>query len=791
MIGELFSHYTIIEKLGEGAMGVVYKAEDTKLGRFVALKFFPADLKADKEKKERFIREAMTASALDHANIYTVHEIGEANDGRMFICMALYEGGTLAEKIKEGPLNMEEVIDVSLQVAQGMEKVHRKGIIHRDIKPQNLILTLDGVVKIVDFGLAKLVGQGDLTREGVTVGTVGYMSPEQARGDEVGQRTDIWSLGVVIYEMVTGQLPFNGEYAQAVIYSILNEEPEPITSLRSKIPLDLERIVNKCLSKECADRYQHLDELIVDLNRLKEKKNAAAVPSKRAASIRTLQNRSLRFAVLGILAAVIIFMSGYFFFDKKNQPGVSQEESLTAESKSSIAVLPFKNLSPGQLEDHFCEGVVEEIIIALKMNVKLRVVSLTPPFQFKWKDIGIRKIGSEYNVKTLLVGSLRKADNRLVIIARLKNVSDSTELWGDKFEKNVEDIIAAQEEIARKVVSALKIELTEKQNFDRTKHHAENIEAYTLYLEGRHCWRRRLPQDLEKGIDLFHQAIKKAPNYALAWVGLADSYHLQATYSVKSPVEAFPEAEKAAQKALEIDNQLGEAHSSLAAIKLVYYWDWQAAEEEFKLAVKFNPNFHTAREWYAIYLAVTNRIDKSIAEMKRAVELKPLSTSPRIGLARHLYFARKYDEAITHFQLALKSDPNSFLAHGLLGQTYIANSMYPKAIDHFKKAMELAGNSPGMLCGLGYAYAVSGKQKEAREILNRLKERSNQKYIPPIYIAGIYIGLRENDRAFKWLEEAYIDRSEWMIYLNIEPIFDPIRNDPRFSELVKRVGLIY
>jgi TolB-like protein/Flp pilus assembly protein TadD len=483
-------------------------------------------------------------------------------------------------------------------------------------------------------------------------------------------------------------------------------------------------------------------------------------------------------------------MSGYFFFDKKNQPAVSQKDFLTAESKSSIAVLPFRNLSRNQLEDHFCEGVVEEIIIALKMTVKLRVVSLTSPFQYNWEDIGIREIGSEYNVKTVLVGSLRKAGNRLVIIARLINVSDSTELWSNKFEKNVEDIIAAQEEIAKKVVGALKIEMTGKQTFDRTKHHAENIEAYTLYLEGRYCWRRRLPQDLVKGIDLFHQAINKAPNYALAWVGLADSYHLQATYSIKSPAEAFPEAEKAAQRALEIDNQLGEAHNSLAAIKMVYYWDWQAAEEEFKLAVKFSPGFHTAREWYAIYLAVTNRIDESIAEMKRAVELKPRHTSPRIGLARHLYFARKYNEAITHFQEALKSDPNSFLAHCLLGQTYIANSMYPEAIDHFKKAVELARDSPGMLSGLGYAFAVSGKQKEAREILNRLKERSNQEYIPPIYIAGIYIGLGDNHRAFKWLEEAYIDRSEWMIYLNIEPMFDPIRNDPRFSELVKRVGLI-
>lgn len=790
MIGALISHYKIIEKLGEGAMGVVYKAEDTKLGRCVALKFFPADLKADKERKERFIREAMTASALDHANIYTVHEIGETNDDRMFICMALYEGGTLAEKIKGGPINMEEVIDVSLQVAQGMEKVHRKGIIHRDIKPQNLILTLDGVVKIVDFGLAKLVGQRDLTREGITVGTVGYMSPEQARGDEVDQRTDIWSLGVVIYEMVTGQIPFNGEYTQAVIYSILNEEPEPITSLRSKIPPDLERIVNKCLSKECADRYQHLDELIVDLRRLKEKKNAAAVPSKRAASSRTPQKRSLRFAVIGILSAVIIFMGVYLFFEKKDQPGVSQEESLTAESMSSIAVLPFKDVSPDQQQEYFCDGIVDELIMALTRIEGLRVVSRTSSFQFKGKDIDVRKIGDKLNVKTVLEGSVRKGVDLLIITTQLINTSNGYILWNGKYQEKLKDIFAVQEEIAREIVSALRIELTAKQKFPLIKHYTEDPEAYTFYLKGRHFWGQRMPEDLEKGIIFFRKAIEIDPNYALAYVGLADSYHLLATYSVLPPKEAFPKVKEAAIRALDIDGDLGEAHNSLAAIKLLYEWDWQGAEREFKRAIELNPYFITVHEWYAIYLAITNKIDEAIAEMKLAAKLDPLSTSPHTGIGRHLYFAKKFDAAIKHLHNAIELDPNSFYAHALLGQTYVANSMYPEAIDQFKKAVELAGDSPLMLSGLGIAYARSGKQKEAREILNLLKERSNQKYIPPIYIAGIYIGLGDNDRAFKWLEEAYKDRSEWMIYLNIEPMFDPIRNDPRFSELVKRVGLI-
>ncbi len=777
MIGETISHYKIIEKLGEGARGVVYKAEDTKLSRFVALKFFPTDLKADEEKKERFIREAMTASALDHTNICTVHEIDETKEGRLFISMTLYEGETIKEKIKRGPIKPDEVIDISVQVAQGMEKAHQKGIVHRDIKPQNLILTNDGVMKIVDFGLAKLAGQKDLTREGITVGTVGYMSPQQARGQEVDQRTDIWSLGVVMYEMITGQLPFKGENAQAVIYSILNEEPEPITRLRSGISPGLEKIVNKCLSKECANRYQHLDELIVDLHQLKEIIDTVEVPSKRLVSRRTPPKRSLRFISLGILCAVVITMGGYFFIEKM-------------KAKPSIAVLPFKDISPDQQQEYFCDGMVEELINALTRIEGLRVTSRTSSFQYKGQDIDIRKIGNELNVKTVLEGSVRKSNSVLVITTRLINVSDGYQLWGAKYQRKLADIFSIQEEIASQIVNTLKIKLGTKQKIPLIKHYTENSEAYTFYLKGRYFWSKRMPKAITKGIEFFRKAIEIDPNYALAYVGIADSYQLMAGYSLLSPKEAYPAAKEAALRALEIDNTLGEAHNSLANVKLSYERDWEAAERGFKRAIQLNPNFVTAHEWYAKYLAITNQVEESINQMKRAAELEPLSISSQTGIGRHLYFAKKYDAAIKQFKKVLELDPNCFYALGHLGQTYVQKSMYPEAIDCFERANIITNRKePAILAALGYTYGILGKKQEAFKIMEELRNLSNLRYIRPFYIAAIYIGLGDNDNAFFWLERAYNDRCDWMLNLRIEHMLEPIRDDPRFAELVKKVGL--
>jgi TolB-like protein/Tfp pilus assembly protein PilF len=500
----------------------------------------------------------------------------------------------------------------------------------------------------------------------------------------------------------------------------------------------------------------------------------------------------LRYIVLGILLAAIISIGGYFFFDKMKPPGISKEESLTTKVKPSIAVLPFKDISPDQQHGYFCDGMVEELIIALTRVRGLRVVPRTSSFQLKGKNIHASEIGDKFNVKTVLEGRVRIAGNKVIITTKLINISDGDLLWGEKYQGKLENIFAVQEKIAGEIVNALAIKLGDGQRVSLIKHYTENIEAYNLYLRGRYFWSRRRPEDLEKGIKFFCKAIEIDPNYALAYAGISDSYHLLTSYGVLPPQQAFPKAKAAALKALEIDNTLGEAHNSLAAVKLFYEWDWQAAEREFKRAIELPLYYYTAHEWYAVYLAVTNKIEESIAEMKRALELDPLSISSQTGIARHLYFAKKFDEAINHLHRALELDPYCFYAYAHLGQAYIMKSMYPEAITHFEKAVALTGGKEaGSLCGLGYAYGISGKKEEALKILEKLRNLANHMYVRPTYIAGIYIGLGDNDKAFQWLEKAYQVRCDWLINLQIEHMFDPIRKDPRFAELVKKVGLEY
>ena len=471
MIGKTVSHYKILEKLGEGGMGVVYKAEDTKLKRTVALKFLPPGLTRDAEAKKRFIHEAQVASALDHNNICMIHEIdetkpapGEPGDGQMFIVMAHYEGKILTDKIQKGPLKIDEAIEITVQMAQGLDKAHQKGIVHRDIKPGNIIVTEDGVVKIVDFGLAKLAGQVKITKTGTTIGTVAYMSPEQARGQEVDPKSDIWSLGVVLYEMVTGQLPFKGEYEQAVVYSILSEELEPI----SGIPTGLERIIRKALTKSSEERYQHIEEILADLKSLRKEIEAEL-----------LQKQS----------------------KKKSVP--------------SIAVLPFRDMSPQKDQDYFCEGIAEELIDALVKVEGLKVASRTAAFQFEGKGHSIRKIGEELNVNTVLEGSVRKAGNRLRITAQLVNVADGFHVWSEKYDRDTEDIFAIQDEISLAIVDNLKVKLLKEEKAKLVKRHTDNKEAHDLYLKGRYFWNRRYEVGLQKSIECFQLAINKDPHYAL------------------------------------------------------------------------------------------------------------------------------------------------------------------------------------------------------------------------------------------------------------------------------------
>ncbi len=740
--GTVISHYKIIEKIGEGGMGVVYKAEDTRLKRHVALKFLPPDLTRDSEAKERFTHEAQAASALDHNNICTIHEIDETDDGQMFIAMACYEGETLREKIKRSPLRMEEALDMAIQVAQGLSKAHGRGIVHRDIKPANIMITGDGVVKIMDFGLAKLAGQTRLTRAGTTVGTVAYMSPEQVRGLEIDHRADIWSLGVVLYEMFTGELPFRGEGDQATIYSILNEEPRPVTTMRSNTPRGMESLINRALTKNPESRYEKVGDLLADLREARAESggDVSKRPSERKA-------------------------------------------------KPSVAVLPFIDMSPQKDQEYFCDGITEELINALTNLEGLQVASRTSAFQFKGKGYDICDIGRRLKVQNALEGSVRKAGNRLRITAQLVSVVDGYHLWSEKYDRELEDVFAIQDEISLAIVDKLKLKLLKREKAKLVKRFTKNEEAYNLYLKGRYFWNRRYEGGLQKGLECFQEAIAEDPDYAHAYVGLADCYNLLGFYSWIRPKEAYPKAKAAAKKALEIDNTLGEAHASLGWISTFFDWDWAGAEREFRLALELSPNYATAHEWYAIYLAVVGRFDEIEVVMKRALELDPVSLIINAVRGLLYYWMRRYDDAIAQCLKTLEMDPNYSMAYLYLEWTYSAHGMWEQAIASGEKLVAISGESPVALGFLGSTYAMSGQNEKGAEILGRLDDLSRQRYVSPYYRAMIHMGLNDKDKAFEWLEEAYLERHSFLATLKTAPMYDDrLAPDPRFHALLKRIG---
>ncbi|MCJ7459822.1 MAG: protein kinase [candidate division Zixibacteria bacterium] len=735
MIGRTISHYKILEKLGEGGMGVVYKAQDIKLDRIVALKFLPKHLLCDQEAKTRFEHEAKAASSLNHPNITTIHEIDEF-EGECFIAMEYVEGNSLKELIKEKTFTIEEVLNIATQVAEGLNAAHKKGIVHRDIKSDNIMLTVDGLVKIMDFGLAKLRGVSKLTRTGSTVGTLGYMSPEQVQGIEVDQRSDIFSFGVVLYEMITGQLPFKGEHEAAIIYSILNEAPEPLARCKANIPGELQRTVDKALSKNREERYQHIDDFRADLKKIPK-----------------------------------------------------EVEFHTINPQPSIAVLPFTNLSADKEQEYFCDGMAEEIINALSQIEDLRVVARTSAFFFRGKEMDIREIGRKLNVETVMEGSVRKAGNRLRITAQLVNVADGYHLWSERYDREIDDVFAIQDEISLAIVDKLKVKLLKEEKAKLVKRFTDDQEAFNLYLKGRYFWNRRYEGGLQKGIECFHQAINKDPLYALAYAGIADCYVLLGHFGWLPPKEAYPRARVAAEKALEIDDTLAEAHTSMGWIHTFYDWDWVAAEDEFNRALELNPNYATGHEWYGVSLAPMRRFDEGTVSVKRALELDPLSLMINSVYGLGLYWERRYDEALDQYRKTVEMDPNFSLVYLFLGWTYSAKGMWEEAIVASNKFMTLSQGNPFGVGTLGSVYAMSGQRYKALKMLDRLNELSQERYVSPFYRAIIYMGLGEKDQAFEYLEKAYLERESWMATLGTFPLLDSLRSDPRFTALLKKMGL--
>jgi serine/threonine protein kinase/Tfp pilus assembly protein PilF len=740
LIGKTISHYIILEKLGGGGMGEIYKAEDTKLERTIALKFLPPEFTRDPESKKRFIHEAKVASKLEHINICNIHEIDEAEDGQIFIAMACYDGETLEDKIKNQRLKTEDVIDTAIQIAQGLAKAHEKGITHCDIKPANIFITKDNIVKIVDFGIAKLTGQTMLTKIGMTAGTVAYMSPEQARGDIVDRRTDIWSLGIVFYEMLTNQLPFKGNYEQALVYSILNEEPEPMTNVRSELPVELEAVAKKMLQKNLEERYENCQKLLADLKSIK----------------------------------CNIEMD---FVEHKEKP------------LPSVAVLPFLNMSTDPENEYFSEGLAEDLINALSKINDFRIAARTSTFSFKGERIDIREIGQKLNVQTVLEGSVRKAGNRLRITAQLINVRDGYHLWSEQYNKVLADVFDIQDEITMAIVEALKVQLLAGENQAIKKRYTDNIEAYNLYLKGRYYWNKMTIESFRNAINHFQRAIAKDSTYALAYAGLADSYTGlgDAGLSAIPPKEAFLNAKVAVQKALEIDEALAEAHASLGHLKM-HDFDWAGAEREFKRAIELNPNYATTYHMCGFYFALMGKHHEAISYMRRALELDPVSLGINTDLGVLFYFAGQYDQAIAQHRKTLEMDPGFIRAYVTLGSTYGQKGMYKEAIDAFEKALELSGDRL-KIAALARAYARAGKREKALQIIEELEQLSRQRYISPYCIALIYASLDERDKAMEWLQKAYEKHVSELIYMKVDPYLDNLRSDPRFTKLLKKIGL--
>ena len=774
MIGRTVSHYKILSKLGEGGMGVVYKAEDIRLHRTVALKVLPPELTRNRDAKTRFMHEARAASALQHHNICTIHEIDETPAGQLFICMDCYEGETLREKIARGPLPVSEAVDIAAQIAGGLSEAHRAGMIHRDIKPANIMITRGSVAKILDFGVAKLAGQTKVTRTGMTVGTAAYMSPEQAKGAEVDQRTDIWSLGVIMYEMLTGRPPFQGDVEPALLYSIMNQDPEPVTALRSDVPIELERVAMRSLAKNPDKRYESADDVLTQLKEIRAHQDLLRTRGKW--SLWRMRHRSaVRVAAIMLMAVAVAIAAIRFW------PG-------RGETINSVAVLPLDNVSGDPEQEYFVDGMTDELIGQLGKVQALTVISRTSSMRYKNVEKPLPDIARELHVGSVVEGSVQREGDRVRISLRLVDARRDKSLWSDTFDMTMADIFAMQTEVANKVVQALKTTLSPG---ERTRLQVEppaNTEAYQLYLKGRFYFGKLVEQETWKAIGYYQQAVELDPNYAAAYAGLARAYRSLSVYGRVSPEETYPKAKEYALRALELDESLAGAHHAMGLLCFME-WNWESARKEFERAVELEPNNADIRGGYAGYFWFTGQGNDAVAQQTRAVELDPLDVGAHQNLGEALYYARRYDESIKASLETIDMDPNFPQTHMFLGMACAAKGMKEEAVKALDRDMEISGGKkPEIDSWIAIGYATAGDTARAREIYASMVERRTSDFVSEFPLACTCFVLGDIDRGFEWLEEGYERRDPRMSFLKIHPACDGVRADPRYTYWLKKRG---
>lgn len=805
-------------------MGEVYLAEDTRLGRKIALKLLPSELTNDELRVLRFQQEARTASALNHPNILTIFDIGEVETAH-FIATEFVKGETLRDTMSSGTMSIQKALNIVIQVASALGAAHEVGVVHRDIKPENIMVRTDGLVKVLDFGIAKLTqrtatgGSSEMgllplvnTEPGMIMGTPKYMSPEQVRALDVDERTDIFSLGVVLYEMIAGAAPFERKTVGDTIAAILQSEPPPIAQSPAAVPEALQEIVAKTLRKDLDERYQSMGDLITDLRGVGKdletgEQSGSPVWSGDAPTIVTsarkgaVETRKEIAAQSSIMSATRTASSAEYIVGeiKQHKRGWALIGAVLAAAVAavlyfssgtgaikSVAVLPFENAGNDPNTEYLSDGISDSLINSLsRVGPQLKVIARSSSFKYNGKDVDMQEVAKALNVQAIVTGKVTVRGDQLLISAQLNDTRDKTQIWGEQYNRKATDLQAVQEDIARIISEKLRLHLTGTEQKLLTKHASQNEKAYQLYLNGVYYDRKGGIENKKKAFDFFNQAIAFDPEFALAYANAAVVYNILAENGVVDPKEARPKAKATAQRALDLDDSLAEGHAAMALIKNGE-WDWAGAENEYKRAIALNPNLALAHSDYAIYLSNMGRYAEALNENKRAEELDPLSIkfSNRQGLI--LQVARRYDEAIQQFQDLIKLQPDSSDAYIYLAYTYADKGMYADAIAQYQKFITISGTSTSVQAYLGYAYAMSGKRNEALDLLNKLK--TTTEYVAQAELAILYAGLGNKDEAFAALERAYAAHDPEVQYLKVEPHYDSLRSDPRFKDLLARAG---